>query len=132
MHTRDFTELSKSMGATVVMAAKEVVTAFQVLTSDAPLSSEEWSDGGALLRNTLPEVMTVRNLKHPIVTTMVFPYVLLQFVTHFELYFKDSELSECHFSSSSGSNARTGPTLECHDMEDLGACEFGKSLIGTK
>ena len=64
---------------------------------------------------------------------MVFPYVLLQFVTHFELYFKDCEQSECHFSSSSGSNARNGPaTLECHDMEDLGACEFGKSLIGTK
>ena len=54
MQTRDFTELSKSidlfieLGAkVVVMAAKEVATALQVLTSDAPLSSEEWSDGGA-------------------------------------------------------------------------------------
>ena len=53
MQTRDFTELSKSidlfieLGAKVAMAAKEVATALQVLTSDAPLSSEEWSDGGA-------------------------------------------------------------------------------------
>ena len=54
MQTRNFTELSKSidlfieLGAkVVVMAAKEVATALQVLTSDAPLSPEEWSDGGA-------------------------------------------------------------------------------------
>ena len=54
MQTRDFTEVSKSidlfieLGAqVVVMAAKEVATALQVLTRDAPFSSEEWSDGGA-------------------------------------------------------------------------------------
>ena len=54
MQTWNFTELSKSidlfieLGAKVVaMAAKDVATALQVLTSDAPLSSEEWSDGGA-------------------------------------------------------------------------------------
>lgn len=54
MYKRDYAELSKSIDLftnwaqnLVVMAAKKVVTALQVLTSDAPLSCEAWPDSGA-------------------------------------------------------------------------------------
>ena len=63
----------------VVMAAKEVVSALHVLTSDAPLSCKAWPDSSLLrrlLQITLPEVTTMtRNPKYLIVTTTVFPLV---------------------------------------------------------